>query len=407
VDRVWAEVAVAATKTPSHSTELGAALLSAAMALPCIMGAAHAESAPEKGTLSFKFLNYQERQQLGKDTAVGGAPLSGYSGASAFDERIRVKASATNIMLPLNAEWSMAGTLITDSISGASPAYHTQALSGMKDFRRAVDTSLTRYLPNGTLTVGMSHSGENDYVSRAVSVLTTQVSEDKNTTWTAGLGLNRDAIQPANFIVTHEQKKGADLLLGVTQVFSMNDIVQVNLGHYSGHGYFSDPYKIYDERPRDRQHQTFQARWNHHVAAWGGTSRLAYRYYTDTWGIRSHTLDAEWVQRLGSDWRVAPLLRLYSQNAARFYVEVDPRIAPFPPSPLPSAVHFSEDQRLSAFGAITMGLKVTRQLNVDTSVDVKVEQYGQKAVWKFTGVGSQGLAPFYARSIQVGITHAF
>jgi hypothetical protein len=113
------------------------------------------------------------------------------------------------------------------------------------------------------------------------------------------------------------------------------------------------------------------------------------------------------VQRLGGDWRIAPQLRLYSQNAARFYVEVDPRIAPFPPSPLPGAVHFSEDQRLSAFGAITMSLKVTRQLNVDTSVDVKVEQYGQKAVWKFTGVGSQGLAPFYARSIQVGITHAF
>ncbi|NDD24886.1 MAG: DUF3570 domain-containing protein, partial [Betaproteobacteria bacterium] len=260
---------------------------------------------------------------------------------------------------------------------------------------------------HGTFTVGMSYSGENDYVSRAVSVLATQVSEDKNTTWTAGLGLNRDAIQPANYIVTHEQKKGADLLLGVTQVLSMDDIVQVNLGHYSGRGYFSDPYKIYDERPRERQHQTFQARWNHHVSEWRGTSRLAYRYYTDAWGIRSHTLDAEWVQRFGSDWRVAPQLRLYSQNAARFYVEVDPRIAPFPPSPLPNAVHFSEDQRLSAFGAITMGLKLTRQLSLDTAVDVKVEQYGQKAAWKFTGSGSQGLAPFYARSIQVGITHTF
>jgi hypothetical protein len=402
------EVAVAATKTPSQSTELGAALLSAAMALPCVMGVARAETAPEKGTLSFKYLNYQERQQIANEAGAGGSN-SGYSnsGASAFDDRIRVKASATNLMVPLNAEWSASGTLITDSISGASPAYHTQALSGMKDFRRAVDTSLTHYLPQGTLTVGLSHSGENDYVSRAMSVLVTQVSEDKNTTWSAGLGLNRDHIQPANFIVNHEHKKGADLLLGVTQVVSMNDIVQVNLGHYSGRGYFSDPYKIYDERPRERQHQTFQARWNHHVAEWGGTSRVAYRYYTDTWGIRSHTLDAEWVQRLGGDWRIAPQLRLYSQNAARFYVEVDPRIAPFPPSPSPSAAHYSEDQRLSAFGAITMGLKLTRQLSLDTAVDVKLEQYGQKAAWKLTGVGSQGLAPFYARSIQVGITHAF
>ena len=160
-----------ATKTSSQSTELGAALLSAAMALPCVMGVAHAETAPEKGTLSFKYLNYQERQQITSEAGASGSN-SGYSksGASAFDDRIRVKASATNLMVPLNAEWSVAGTLITDSISGASPAYHTQALSGMKDFRRAVDTSLTRYLPHGTFTVGMSYSGENDYVSRAVSV---------------------------------------------------------------------------------------------------------------------------------------------------------------------------------------------------------------------------------------------
>lgn len=402
-----AEVDVAVIKQNAKLPDLGAALLGAAMALPCIMLSAQAETAPEKGTLSFKYLNYKERQQVTGNSGQSVAWTDSQSGASAYDDRVRVKATATSVLLPLNGQWSLSGTLVTDSISGASPAYHTQSLSKLQDFRRAVDTSLTRYLPNGKLALGLSHSGENDYISRAVSLLATQASEDKNTTWTAGVAIQRDVINPANQIVANEKKRGSDWLLGVTQVVSMNDVVQLNVGHYSGRGYFSDPYKIYDERPTDRAHQTFQARWNHHVSALNGTSRLAYRFYTDTWGIRSHTLDAEWVQRLGSEWRVAPQLRLYSQNAARFYVEVDPRIAPFPPSPSPNALHFSEDQRLSAFGAVTMGLKVTRQLSVDTAVDVKVEQYGQKAAWKFTGVGSQGLAPFYARSIQVGITHSF
>lgn len=402
-----AEVDVAVIKQNAKLPDLGAALLGAAMALPCIMLSAQAETAPEKGTLSFKYLNYKERQQVTGNAGQSVAWTDSQSGASAYDDRVRVKATATSVLLPLNGQWSLSGTLVTDSISGASPAYHTQSLSKLQDFRRAVDTSLTRYLPNGKLALGLSHSGENDYISRAVSLLATQASEDKNTTWTAGVAIQRDEINPANQIVANEKKRGSDWLLGVTQVVSMNDVVQLNVGHYSGRGYFSDPYKIYDERPTDREHQTFQARWNHHVSAFNGTSRLAYRFYTDTWGIRSHTLDAEWVQRLGSEWRVAPQLRLYSQNAARFYVEVDPRIAPFPPSPSPNALHFSEDQRLSAFGAVTMGLKVTRQLSVDTAVDVKLEQYGQKAAWKFTGVGSQGLAPFYARSIQVGITHSF
>lgn len=387
--------------------ELGAALLSAAMALPCVMGVAHAESAPEKGTLSFKYLDYKERQQLIGDAAKGDAGLYSKSGASTFDDRIRVKATASSVMLPLNAEWSMAGTLITDSISGASPAYHTEALTAMKDFRRAVDTSLTRYLPNGTVTVGLNHSGENDYISRGVSLLATRATEDKNTTWTAGVGLNRDVINPSNRIVFNETKHVTDFILGVTQVLSMNDIVQFNLGSFKGRGYFSDPYKIYDERPRNRSHETLLARWNHHFSDLNGTSRLAYRYYTDNWGIRSHTFDAEWVQAFGEGWRVAPALRFYTQTAANFYVEADPSLSPFPPNPPANARYFSEDQRVSAFGGFTMGVKLSKQLNLDTKVDVKFEQYGQKGAWTLLGSGSNGLAPFYARSLQVGITHSF
>jgi hypothetical protein len=405
------EVAVAVTEPQTFQSkplpELGATLLSAAMALPCVMGVAHAESAPEKGTLSFKYLDYKERQQLIGDAAKGDAGLYSKSGASTFDDRIRVKATASSVMLPLNAEWSMAGTLITDSISGASPAYHTEALTAMKDFRRAVDTSLTRYLTNGTVTVGLNHSGENDYISRGVSLLATRATEDKNTTWTAGVGLNRDVINPSNRIVFNETKHVTDFILGVTQVLSMNDIVQFNLGSFKGRGYFSDPYKIYDERPRNRSHETLLARWNHHFSDLNGTSRLAYRYYTDNWGIRSHTFDAEWVQAFGEGWRVAPALRFYTQTAANFYVEADPSLSPFPPNPPANARYFSEDQRVSAFGGLTMGVKLSKQLNLDTKVDVKFEQYGQKGAWTLLGSGSKGLAPFYARSLQVGITHSF
>ncbi len=342
-----------------HNTELGAALLSAAMALPCVISTANAESAPEKGTLSFKYLNYKESQQTSSDALGGYGRADSKSGASAYDERILVKATSSSLVVPLNSEWSMSGTLITDAISGASPAYHTQALSYLKDFRRAVDTSLTRYLPNGILTVGMSHSGENDYVSRAASLLATRSSENKNTTWTAGIAINRDQINPVNQIVFNETKRSSEVLLGVTQVFTMNDIVQFNMGYYKGQGYFSDPYKIYDERPRDRTQQKFQTRWNHYFNDLNATSRLAYRYYTDSWGIRSHTLDAEWVQQIGNGWSAAPAVRYYSQTAAKFYVEVDPSILPFPPSPPANAKYFSEDQRMSAFGGLTLGMKLT------------------------------------------------
>ena len=384
--------------------EFGAALLSAAMALPCTM--ALAESAPEKGTLSFKYLNYKERQQV-VEGLEGASNIDTKSGASAFNDRIRVKATATNVVLPLNSAWSFSGTQITDSISGASPAYHTLALTGMHDFRRALDAALTHYSPHGTLTVGLSHSGEYDYVSRGVSMLGTHATEDKNTTWSAGIGVNRDQINPSNQIVSNETKKGADLILGVTQVVSMNDIVQLNLGYYTGKGYYSDPYKVYDERPRNRQHETAQVRWNHYFNDLNATSRVAYRYYSDNWGVRSHTIDGEWVQRLMANWSVTPSIRYYTQNAAKFYVPADPSSYPFAPNPPENAIYYSEDQRLSAFGGLTMGMKVSHQLNLDTKIDIKLEQYGQKGSWKLLGSGSQHLAPFYFRSLQIGITNSF
>ena len=118
-------------------------------------------------------------------------------------------------------------------------------------------------------------------------------------------------------------------------------------------------------------------------------------------------VDAEWVQQFGNGWSAAPALRYYTQTAAKFYVEVDPRLSPFPANPPPNALYFSEDQRMSAFGGLTMGMKFTKQLNLDTKVDVKFEQYGQKGAWILSGTGSKGLAPFYARNLQVGITRSF
>jgi hypothetical protein len=362
------------------------------MVLPCVLPPALAETAPERGFISFKYLDYQDSQ----DGPRGGRL-----------NRIHVRAPSVLSVVPLSSEWSVMGALVTDSISGASPAYHTKKLSHMNDFRRAGETAITRYLPNGTVTLGLNYSGESDYVSRGATLMATRSSDDKNTVWSAGMGVSRDRINPTNQVVTDASKQGLNVLLGVTQVLSTHDVAQLNLGHYSGHGYFSDPYKAYDQRPTQRSHQTVMGRWNHHFESTQSTTRMAYRYYTDSWGVRSHTLDVELVQPLAHGWSVAPAVRVYSQTAADFYVNAETSPYPFPPIPPVNAVHFSEDQRVSAFGARTYGLKVAKQVGRDTRVDVKVERYEQRGAWALFGTGSTGLDTFYARVVQVGITHWF
>ena len=137
------------------STVLGAAFVTAALALPSLQFA-NAEAPPERGVVSFKYLHYQESQdivsQTGSNTniinTVSGASsvaASGSSGSSGSQDRIGVNAYSVGALVPVAGKWSLGTTYTSDSVSGASPTYHSSGLTSMKDLRRAVDVQLTRY----------------------------------------------------------------------------------------------------------------------------------------------------------------------------------------------------------------------------------------------------------------------
>jgi hypothetical protein len=376
---------LALAPSPSRSNAT-LALMTAALALS--LGAqAHAESAPDRGAISLKYLDYLDSQP----------------GA----DRIKVRAPVLSIVVPIAGEWAVGASAVTDSISGASPANHSDHVTRLHDFRRAADANVTRYFSRGSATLGANVSTESDYFSRGLSAQGTFSSENKNTTWTAGASFNNDRINPNTHIVVNETKHVTDLVLGVTQVLSANDIGQIDVGVSRGTGYFSDPYKVFDNRPRERNNRTVLVRWNHYVAATQGALHFSYRYYSDTWRIRAHTFGLEYAQPFAQGWTVTPLVRVYSQSAAEFYVDAGPLGLPFPPNPPADAINYAEDQRLSAFGAHTFGLKVAKQLNKDWKVDLKYEHYTQRAAFRLSGSGSPGLLPFYARTVQVGVSRQF
>jgi len=391
------------TVSPGTSKVLGAALVTAALALPSLQFAC-AEAAPDQGVVSFKYLHYKDSQIGDGVSVITGASSAGSS------SRMGVNAYSLNALVPVAGEWSIGTTYTSDSVSGASPTYHSSALTKMTDLRRAVDLEFTRYFSNGSLSFGTGYSKESDYLSRSFSLQGSLSTEDKNTTFTLGASMNSDDINPVTLPGITYKKKVYAGIAGITRVLSKDDIVQLNLGYSNGNGDFSDPYKLYDNRPSERNNTTILARWNHHIDMTDGTAKFAYRYYSDTFGIRAHTFDGEYVQPLGRGWTVSPLLRLYTQSEADFYVAVgatekaDPTK---PTKPALDAVYYSEDQRMSAFGAITLGLKVSKQLNPDWLVDVKYEEYEQRSKWGLNGNGDSGLAPFGARSIQVGLSKKF
>lgn len=353
---------------------------------------AQAENAPEQSVISIRYGDYQDSQPGLK--------------------RVRVQAPQVYALKPIAGEWAVEGSWVGDSVSGASPRLHTQisGASRMQDYRKAGDVRVSRYFSRAVVSASVAYSDEHDYTSRALGLQARWSSDDNNRTWHLGLGLANDKIDGG--AAFDERKRTRELMVGVTQVLTPADIVQVNLTRTVGSGYFNDPYKSFDERPRQRNAWNLLTRWNHFFDGPNAALRLHWRAYHDTFGVTSQTFGAEWVQPLGR-WTLTPGLRYTVQSAARFYFDpvltaqglVDERATLL--AALRMTGDHSADARLAAWGGLSASLKAAYALTRDTQLDLWLEWYRQSAGLRAGGGGSPGLAPLSARFVQIGVTHRF
>ena len=168
------------TQTSAEPPRRVGAITLAALALPGVMlSAANAESAPEDGVISSKLQTYKDSQPN--------------------LDRIKVIAPSLHLKAPIAGVWSIEASLVQDNISGATPRWHTSVAgaSRMQDRRFASDVKLTRYFERAAIGARFSYSDENDYRSNAIALDGRFSSADNNTTWVAGIGASRDAINPA------------------------------------------------------------------------------------------------------------------------------------------------------------------------------------------------------------------
>jgi len=116
---------VAAIEPNFKRADKAGAIIAAALALPGVMAPlnAYAENAPEHGEVALKYLSYQDSQP-GLD-------------------RIKVKAPSIYVLAPLSPKWAMEGSLVSDSVSGATPRYHS-AISGATLHMTAAPARSTR-----------------------------------------------------------------------------------------------------------------------------------------------------------------------------------------------------------------------------------------------------------------------
>ena len=307
--------------------------------------------------------------------ARAGAAEIGEVGVSVLRYKERGLIRVTQPIVWANARlaevWEVQASAAVDIISGASPQLVSnvsgrpvQTISGasVDDRRKTGDVKVARRIGEATLAASYLVSKEEDYRSKAFGLEGRMDFDQRNTTLAVGYGRARDRVGSSDNPLLDEPRNTHEYLVGVTRVLTPVSALQSTLTATRGRGWYNDPYKTTfslrpgggfllsaDLRPDSRETVAWLTRYRHHFPQARATLQADYRFYRDDWGIRAHTLEAAWHQRLDDRWALRPALRYHTQTAADFY---SPVVA-FPQPALQSS-----DQRLAAFGGLSPSLRV-------------------------------------------------
>jgi hypothetical protein len=309
--------------------------------------------------------------------------------------------------------------------------------------RKQGDFMLSYEWDEATLDVGGGISQEDDYESRYFRLGGRWDFNQKLTTLTWGLSYTDNTINAQRFrfrvtsvpvdpkggvnpnfpdwsVRVNAKRTDESVHLGVTQVLDKNSTLRAGVNYTHDSGYLSNPYKEsvffapldtpgtawlftrYDKRPEERDQFTWNAGYMRYITGPDAALSFSYSFFHDNWGINAHTFDASWGQPLGNGWIVTPKVRYYSQSAADFYSPFF--IADQAPlsigeivanqSKLTTPDHFSSDHRLSAFGALSGGVTVSKQFAKGVTLEAGFEYYTHAGALKIGSGGTGDFADF-------------
>ena len=238
--------------------------------------------------------------------------------------------------------------------------------ASIEDTRKDYAATLKVALERDVLSLGAARSTEDDYDSTSFSVGYAKESEDRLTTWSFSADVSNDDIYPVDTETfgtrpdTEQSKHSNSYLVSYARIMNKHWLMKVAAGFSRKSGYLSDPYKqvfvtgslIGDSRPEKRISRTLAMQNRLFFDEFDAALHLDYRFYDDDWGIQSNTIDLAWYQNLNAGFQIVPSIRLYEQSEAFFYESFHTEQRP--------DGNYSNDYRLSEYGAVTYGLKITK-----------------------------------------------
>lgn len=291
----------------------------------------------------------------------------------------------------------------TSGAGGFTAGGQATALAPFDDTRLAVDFGWeSEHSRTFRSTFGAAVSVESDYTSMGASFDLAKDTEDKLMTFATGLSFSHDTISqtggqtPAPLSNVNEQsmldegeRNSFELMFGLTNVLGRRTVWQNNVWFGYSDGYHTDPYKVvsvaneddveferlYESRPGDRQRNVYYSKLVHRVAE-AQTMHLSYRYYSDDWEVKSHTIDLKYRFDLTGGQYIEPQLRGYSQTGAEFFTRAI-AVDEFQDGNLPEFA--TADNRLDDSTGATVGLKFGKPVGENGEARVRISGIAWRA----------------------------
>ena len=351
-----------------------AAITTAAFALPGMLPkTAIAQSAPEDYEVSYRYNKYQEG-----DGTQGGVSVPRYD----------IDIHQLAVVAPISSRLAFSLDAASESMSGASPWFITQNSDGeavvnfsgatIEEERNDVSIAANYYLDNARIGVSIANSTEFDYESNSISLSTGLLFNDKNTTLDFGLSFSDDVVEPTQDAidpgrVLEEDKESVSFFTGFSQIINKNLLLGGGFSYGRNTGFLSDPYKLVsvdggllrDSRPDEREQVSVEARARRFLPSLYAALHADYRYYTNTWGVDSHTLSLGWYQNFAS-WQPSLRVRLYDQSEANFFNNFFTEER--------ADGYYSSDYRLSTYSAVSVKAGLTKKVSFG-SLHLSYENY--------------------------------
>lgn len=393
------EAAVAVTK-PGKLIQLPAPsplmkrLSGPLLALPAYQnGVALADASPAFTEVGLRYTHYSE-DSIDQDAVIFGAT-----------DRYDIDITQLWIEAPLGASWSVALDVQNDYQTGASPWFVGAQQNGepgvimsgasIQDNRVEVGVTTRYFWADGNAGFAVSHSDEDDYEATALAFDASWNTANDARTWSTSFSSSRDKLNPTQGVIpvfiTEEDLDTQSGYFGVSQILSRTAIARIGLSYTLSEGYLSDPYKFRDQRPDTHERLSLSAGYRRYLIDANASLQVDYRYYADSWGTDSHTVELAWAQNLRGSL-LTPYVRYYTQREADFFSVIADTEAP----------HSADDYRLSSYGAVTLGARWAVALGESWTLELEAERYMTDADWGvFDGDAAPALVDFWRGTVGV------